>query len=226
MAQKTYLEIINSVLVKLRESTVGSPTASTYSTLIGAFVNDAKKEVESAWTWQALRFTYGFSSVIGQRAYALTDILPDSRLLRDSSGRPMVFDRTANQSMQLYEMYVDDLEGQYRLQYPVQTLAQPSFFALYVTATGFNLTFLETPTEVRPYVMDFCVPQDELSTASTLVSVPWRPIRDLAYLYALDERGEEIGEPGSKAWLRYEKSLGDAIAFDSLSQSFRTDFTV
>ena len=42
----TYLELINDVLIRLRETTVAANGETTYSTLIGKFVNDAKRQVE------------------------------------------------------------------------------------------------------------------------------------------------------------------------------------
>ncbi len=40
----TYLELINDVLIRLRETTVSTNAETTYSTLIGKFVNDAKRK--------------------------------------------------------------------------------------------------------------------------------------------------------------------------------------
>lgn len=227
MAQKTYLEIVNAVLVKLRESTVGSPTASSYSTLVGAFVNDAKKEVEGAWNWSALRTAVNFTSSIGVVTYDLSAYTKeDSRLVYDKHNRPMAFDLTAGRQIRMTEWPEDDLQAQYILQDPVQTNEQPCIFSLTQLGDGYQVNFLEQPLVARSYRFFFYVPQDELSASSDTLTIPWRPVRDLAHLYALDERGEEIGEPGSKAYLRYENSLGAAIAMDSLKDPSKTDFKV
>jgi len=45
----TYLEMINSILRRLRERTVSTANESTYSALIGQFINDAKNEIEETW---------------------------------------------------------------------------------------------------------------------------------------------------------------------------------
>ncbi len=47
----TYLEIINEVLARLRESSVQTSAQTTYSSLVGRFVNDAKRQVEDAYSW-------------------------------------------------------------------------------------------------------------------------------------------------------------------------------
>ena len=53
----TYIEIVNSVLVRLREEKVDTVNESEYSSLIGQLVNVAKRDVENAYNWEALRNT-------------------------------------------------------------------------------------------------------------------------------------------------------------------------
>ena len=53
----TYLDLVNDVLVRLREAQVASVSQNTYSALIGKLVNDAKREVEDSWNWDTLRKT-------------------------------------------------------------------------------------------------------------------------------------------------------------------------
>ena len=43
----TYLDLVNNVLRRLREDEVSSVSESSYSKLVGDFVNDAKQFVES-----------------------------------------------------------------------------------------------------------------------------------------------------------------------------------
>ena len=50
----TYLELVNDVLVRLRESTVSTVGETTYSSLIGKFVNDAKRQIEDSYSWNCL----------------------------------------------------------------------------------------------------------------------------------------------------------------------------
>lgn len=53
----TYVELVNSVLTRLREGTVSSVSDNAYSKLIGEFVNDAKRSVEDSYNWNALTET-------------------------------------------------------------------------------------------------------------------------------------------------------------------------
>jgi len=44
----TYLNIVNNVLRRMREEEVTSVSSTTYSKMVGDFVNDAKRMVEDA----------------------------------------------------------------------------------------------------------------------------------------------------------------------------------
>ena len=68
----TYLQLVNNVLVRLRENEVSSVSDTPYSSLIGVFVNDAKREVENAAMWQALNQTIVVNTVAGTRNYSIT----------------------------------------------------------------------------------------------------------------------------------------------------------
>ena len=68
----TFLQLVNKVLVRLREDTVSSVDENSYSQLIGEFVNDAVKEVEAAWKWSALRETLSATTQDGVFSYVLT----------------------------------------------------------------------------------------------------------------------------------------------------------
>jgi hypothetical protein len=227
MAQLTYLEIVNKVLIKLREDQVSTVDYNDYSALIGEFVNDAKKEVENAWDWSVLRTAASFSSSIGTRTYSLAvSTNEDSRLVYDENGRCMAFDVTTATPIQLIEYNEDRLQREFLLQYPTQTIEQPVYFSLTQLGTGFQVNFLETPSAVRDYTFYFIVPQEELEDDVDTLTVPWRPVRDLALMYALDERGEEIGEPGGRAERRYFETLAAAIAIDAKKDSHKTQFRV
>ena len=53
----TYLELVNDVLIRLRETTVSTVSETTYSALIGKFVNDAKRQIEDSYNWNCLAQT-------------------------------------------------------------------------------------------------------------------------------------------------------------------------
>ena len=68
----TWLQIINRVLVRMRESTVAANNTTDYSTQIGQVVNAVKSEIENAWMWHALRDTFSVVCTNTVSHYALT----------------------------------------------------------------------------------------------------------------------------------------------------------
>ena len=83
----TYLEAVNSVLRRLREREVSSVSESAYSKLIGDFVNDARNEVETAWSWSGLRTTLTLTTAAdifnyelngSQNNFTILDVINDT----------------------------------------------------------------------------------------------------------------------------------------------------
>ncbi len=68
----TYLQAVNDVLVRLREEEVSTVTETSYSSLIGKFVNDAKRQIEDSYEWNILGTTIVVSTVAGTSSYSLT----------------------------------------------------------------------------------------------------------------------------------------------------------
>lgn len=223
----TYLQIINEVLKRLREDQVGSVDYSSYSSLISTFVNDAKREVENAWAWQVLKTQYSITPDGVNTEFTITGLdESEAHLAYDNCDRPMIFDVKTNDEFQLNEISWDHYLG-WKLTDPtgLESNDKPSMAAVAKGSDGiWKIAFDGKPASDRSYRVYFYSPQEELTTESTVLTVPWRPVVHLALLYALDERGEEIGEPGSKAWRRFDKSLGDAIAMDSIGNSDKITF--
>src|SRR5574343_1061147 len=69
---KTYLQLVNDALIRLRENQVSTVTETAYSTLIAKYINDAKRQVEDAWNWDALSTTITLPTVVGTTTYTLT----------------------------------------------------------------------------------------------------------------------------------------------------------
>ena len=77
----TYLQLVNSVLRRLREDEVTSVSQNSYSKLIGEFVNDAKRSVEDAYDWTALRTTLTVTTDDTTFNYVLTGSQNSMKLL-------------------------------------------------------------------------------------------------------------------------------------------------
>lgn len=206
MALKTYLEIVNDVLVRLRENEVTAVTDTAYSKLIGKYVVDAQRQVEDSYNWNALSNTLTmvtlpdlFNAVLvgsGVR-FRLIDVIDDTnnKVLQYRSSKEMN-DLFLNQT---------------------RLLGPPEYF-------NFNGVSPEGDTQVDLYPIpngsytirfNIIQPQDPLQFDADKLLVPAEPVIFLAYAKALAERGEDGGMSTSEAYQLYQQSLADHISNES-----------
>jgi len=202
----TYLNLVNNVLKRLRESDVSTVAQNTYSAMIGEFVNDAKEFVEDAWEWSALRTTITVSTVADDYSYSLTGSGIKDKLLdaiNDTSNLRMIQDSKARFN-----------ERQY-----ISTSATGA--PLYFTFTGVDasddrtIDVYPTPNGVYSLRFDMVVKEDKLSNDNTDSALPPSPIIHLATAMAVRERGETGGTSTQEYFAIANTSLSDAIALDA-----------
>lgn len=201
-----YISLINEVLVRLRESEVSSVNDNAYSKMIGKFVNDAKRNVEDAYNWNALYDTL--------TAVTTGDIF--NYVLEGSGQRFRVIDVLNDTS---------DIEV-----YGASTTWMNQKFLLNATQKGapqyynFNGTDSNGDTQVDLFPIpdgvynirfNIVLPQALLSNNADVLKVPYEPVIFLAYAKALAERGEDGGLASNEAYGLYRQSLADAIALES-----------
>ena len=206
MASPTYLELVNDVLIRLRESEVTAVTDNNYSKLIGKFVNDAKRQVEDAYNWNALSATLTVSTVSGTSVYSLTGSGQRFRVgsVADTTNKAMIKVQTTYQmeSLQLTD--------------PTQTDIVKYYNFNGVDSNGDNkVWFYPIPNGVYTIEFNVTKPTVALSANSDTVSVPSEPIVLGALARAIAERGEDGGIASNEIYALYKQSLGDAIALES-----------
>jgi len=202
----TYLNLVNAVLRRMRETEVTSVSQNSYSALVGEFVNEAKRTVESAWDWSALRADLSFNTAANDFTYSLVG----------SQERPTVLDAindTSNTRMR-YET-----SAQFRNLKYLGTAQVGSPF--YYTYNGFDSngdTQIDVyPTPDATYALVFTVvkrPAD-LSGNTDVLLVPSAPVIQMANALAARERGETGGTAAVEHFALSDKTLSDAIAFDA-----------
>ena len=69
----TVKDIVNKILTRMRESTVGTINSTDQSSAVLRLVNDAKREVEDSWNWDTLRNTISFITQQGTFNYNLAN---------------------------------------------------------------------------------------------------------------------------------------------------------
>lgn len=203
----TYLDLVNNVLRRIREDEVGSVSESSYSKLVGDFVNDAKRQVEDAWDWSALRTTLSVNTTSGVFNYVLTGSQNRVKVLD-------VLNDTANVFMQYNTQHW--FNDKYLAQDNVVS-GSPEYY----TFNGINASG-DTQVDVFPkpdgvYALRFNVIQRgaDLSADSDQTQVPAQPIINLAVAFAARERGETGGPTAAEYFSIANSSLSDAIALDA-----------
>ena len=211
----TYLQLVNSVLRRLRETEVSSVSDNAYSKMIGDFVNDAKRNVEDSYNWNALYDTLSATTSADVFNYVLTGSGQRFRVVD-------ILNDTSNWFLQ--EKPTSWFDQQFLLTTPSK--GSP----MYYNFNGVNSSG-DTQVDIYPipdaaYNIRFNIvlPQVELSNNADILKVPHEPVIFLAYARALAERGEDGGLASSEAAALYRQSLADAIALESGRYSEESQF--
>lgn len=204
----TYTQLINKVLRKLREDEVAGPTSSAYATLIGDMVNEAKREVEDAWKWTALRQTIQITTVDGTQEYSVTGSGQRFKLQDPTNS---VYDTT-----NLHRLVPANAAWVRRALLENAVVQIPSYYYFEgVDANGdAKINFYSIPDGAYDINIDLVVPQEDFSVGTEVLSIPDWPVFLGAYAKAVDERGEDHGTSIGKAFHNYANAISDAIAID------------
>jgi hypothetical protein len=203
----TYLELVNSVLIRLREPTVSTVGLNAYSTLIGKFVNDAKRQVEDAYDWNALGQEKTVSTVADTYIYSITGAGQKFRVSSDP------LNTTSNVVMR--NISVADMRQKQNFA-PIVTNIPAQYCFEGVDGSGdAQVQFYGRPDGVYTIKFFLTIPQAVLSSDGTSVLVPDVLVEQNAYARALVERGEDGGLSSSEAYNLYRSMLADYISLEA-----------
>jgi hypothetical protein len=201
-----YIELVNSVLRRLRETEVSSVTDNAYSKLIGDFVNDAKRQVEDAYPWNALSDT--LTAVTGANVFNYVLVGSGQRfkvidVLNDTSNNILINAPTR---------WMDE---KFLLTSP-QT-GSPAYYNF----NGLNINgdtqvdLYPIPNGVYDIRFNIIKPQVLLSANADILLVPYEPVIFGATARAMAERGEDGGIASGEMYGLYRQSLSDAVAIET-----------
>jgi len=202
----TYLNLMNNVLRRLREEETTSVTNTTYVKMVGDFINDAKKIVEEATDWSALRDTLVVTTTASDNSYSLTgssDNVKVMSVLNDTKNCFMNYQTKDWFNEQIY--LVNQSEGA----------------PLYYTYNGLDANgdteVLVSPKPDGVYSLRFNVikRQADLSANTDAMLVPAMPVVHLAVALLARERGETGGTSTAEYFAIADKFLSDAVAIDA-----------
>lgn len=207
MALPTYLELVNDVLVRMREPEVSTVNQNVLSKIVGRFINDAKRQVEDSYTWNALATTITVTTTTSTYNYTLVN-----------SGSRFKVSEVYNNTNKWNLRAVSSVEMN-RLLFGTTTTQSgaPNYYNFNGIDSNGDTKVDVFPVPDETYSVLFYVfqPQLDLSSDSSILSVPKEPVVHLAFAKALVERGEDGGEQSSEAYSLYRQVLADAIAIES-----------
>jgi len=202
----TYLELVNDVLVRLRESTVSTVGETTYSSLIGKFVNDAKRQIEDSYTWNVLNQTITVTTAANTSSYSLTGSGQKFRIAE-------ALNTTSN--IVLGNIAVSDMNRRLSFGTPATGIPSDYCFNGSDSSNDTKVDLYPIPDGVYTLKFDVTVPQANLTSDGTSVKVLDYLVAQSAYARCLIERGEDGGTASSEAYALFRGMLSDAIAMES-----------
>jgi len=202
----TYLELVNDVLTRLRETNVSTVSETSYSALVGKFVNDAKRQIEDAYTWNVLNQTITVTTTSGTSSYALTGVGQKFRV-NDAINTTSV--------ITLDNIAVADMNRKLNFGTPSQGIPSEFCFNGVDGSGDTKIDLFPVPSGVFTLLFDLTIPQANLSADGTSVKVLDYLVAQSAYARCLIERGEDGGTASSEAYALFRGMLSDAIAMES-----------
>ena len=200
----TYIQLVNAVLLRLREDEVSTVDQSSYAKLIGSFVNETKREVEDAWNWVQLRDTIQVTTVAGTFRYTLTGAGNRYRILQVINDTDDIEMKVAQYKWMNLQLTGDAQQ------------AQPLYFDINGSENGDpNSDVYPIPDKAYTLNYNMVIPQANLSSESDVLTVPEWPVILGAHAKAISERGEDASTQFAEVARMYSTALSDAIAIDT-----------
>ena len=206
----TYLELVNKVMRRLRESEVdtvqGTGNSNSYARLIGDFVNEAKSQIEVAWDWSALRNTLTVTTSLNVFNYELNGAKSNSKFLD-------IWNDTSNIEMQMKDSRWFTQE--FLMAEP--QVGIPNFYNFNGVSSDGDIQVDIYPIPDGVYALRFNLTQRNvpLSADTDTTVLPTRHIILLATAMAIEERGEDGGQQSMNAYAAAQSALADEIAMDA-----------
>ena len=198
----TYLELVNGVLTRLREPMITSVNKSEDAVvnIVKNLVNDAKRHVEMAHSWNATRNLWQFTSELGRPSY----------ILEDTSGGCRISTVT--------------VDGHHIHQWDLRTLIHKTNKTGLMYRYAFDGTDNEGNISVRfaplpdagivIHVLGHKV-LDDLKEDTDTLRLPVQPVLYYALALAARERGEVGGQTATELFNMAQQFISDSIALDA-----------
>jgi hypothetical protein len=207
MALPTYLELVNDILVRMREPEVSTVQENVLSKLIGKMVNDAKRQVEDAYKWSALLTDITVTTANNTSTYTIVG--SGSRYKVSELQNTTNYTGLKTVSLLTYNLWSGSSGSPQK--------GAPNYYCFNGIDSNGDAKVMLWPVPDAAYSIgvQLYIPQAPLSADSDTMKVPDEPVILGAFARALVERGEDSGLNSSEAYGLYRSSLADAIAIES-----------
>ena len=204
----TYLQLVNSVLRRMRETETDTIENSndSYVKLVGEFVNDARRIVEDAWDWSALRTTLIAETQAGVFNLKLEGTNNSFKILDVINDTSNLFMRPASSAW---------MNNAYLIQEPLT--GSPEYYSFNGVFTDGSAQVDIYPKPDGVYKINFNIVDrtDPFTTDTDKLYVPSAPVIQYAVALASRERGETGGTSSQELFSLADTTLADAVAFDA-----------
>lgn len=206
MASYNYIQLVNDVLIRLREPEASSVSDTPYVKLIAKYVNDSKRQVEDAYNWNALSETLSATTTADVFNYVLVGSGQRFRVID-------VLNDTDNWFLQnASTVWMDQ---QFLLTTPQK--GSPMYYNFNGTDSNGDTQVDLFPIPNGSYNLRFNIikPQEPLVNNADILLVPHEPVILGALARAQAERGEDGGVQSGETYALYRQSLADAISLEA-----------
>ena len=206
MASMNYIQLVNDVLIRLREPEASSVSDNAYVKLIARYVNDSKRMVEDSYNWNALSETLSATTTADVFNYVLTGSGQRFRVIDVLNDTDNFFVTNAP------TLWMDQ---QFLLTTPQK--GSPMYYNFNGTNANGDTQVDLFPIPNGAYNLRFNIikPQVLLAANADVLLVPDEPVILGALARAQAERGEDGGVQSGETYALYRQSLSDAISLES-----------
>ena len=212
-----YLTIVNEVLRRLREDEVSAVANTTYSKMVGDFVNDAKRIIEDSHAWSTLRTTIVVPTVADTTEYSLTN-----------AGERVKIYSAINDTSNFFMRY--ESPNWFNNAYFIsgEVTGTPDSYTFSGIDSNEDTTILVYPKPDAVYSMrfDLIAREAELVNDTDTTVLPKNAIIHNAVALLARERGETGGTTAQDYFLIADKHLSDAVAIDAYKNPEEFIYTV